>query len=442
MASLAQRLAPRPPGTDIVVGPKGCFRFAPDPAASTPNPAIVGLCIADPVAFVQTLVALDGTVAQLVLLSHALSPQTVSVLAQNAGCTELVTDRADLTLPLPQSTPQDAVAALPGTPCDTKWTLTTSGTTGLPKLVPHTLNSLTRTVARGNPALNPRWGLLYDPTRFAGLQVVLQALIGGGILLTPDTSRALAAQVGYLRDNGCTHLSATPTLWRRLLMAPGFTSLTLQQITLGGEIVDQQILDSLRAAHPKARITHIYASTEAGVGFAVTDGKAGFPLSYLQDGPTGIGMKIIDDILWLRPPSSAARSLAGTDIPVDADGFIRSGDQIRIDGTRALFLGRDNGTINVGGVKIHPEMVEQTLMQVPGVKLARITSKKSPIAGALVVAEIMADPATDTKALKSAIQSHCKATLDREAVPAIIRFVDTLTLNAAGKLIRTDDPKH
>lgn len=442
MTALAQRLAPRPTGTDIMIGPAGKLGFAPvPPAADAANPAVVGLCMTDPVAFVQTLIALDGAVGQLVLLSHALLPETVSVLLENAGCSHLVTDRDDLTTPLPCIAPQDAAHALRGAPCDTLWMLTTSGTTGLPKLIPHTLNSLTRTVARGNPALNPRWGLLYDPTRFAGLQVVLQALIGGGTLIAPDTHGALAAQVGYLRTNGCTHLSATPTLWRRLLMAPGFTSLTLQQITLGGEIVDQQVLDSLRAAHPKTRITHIYASTEAGVGFAVTDGQAGFPTTYLQDGPSSIGMKIVDDILWLRPPSSAQRSLAGTDVPVDADGFIRSGDQIRIDGTRALFLGRDNGTINVGGVKIHPEMVELAIMAVPGVKLARITSKKSPIAGALVVAEVMADPDTDTKALKSTIQTHCKATLAREAVPAIIRFVDNLTLNAAGKLIRTDDPK-
>lgn len=441
MKSLAHRLAPRPDGTALIIGPKGQASYTPQTVVGTAHPVVVGLCICDPVAFVQTLLALDGHVAQLVLLSHALAPDTVSVLLENADCTHVVTDRSDLTTSLPQSDPAQAQRALSGAPCDTQWMLTTSGTTGLPKLIPHTLDSLTRTVARGNPALTPRWGLLYDPTRFAGLQVVLQSLIGGGTLIAPDTHNALAAQVGHLHQQDCTHLSATPTLWRRLLMAPGFSSLTLQQITLGGEIVDQQILDSLRAVHPKARITHIYASTEAGVGFAVTDGQVGFPTQYLNEGPGGIGMKIVDDVLWLRPHSSAQRSLSGTDIPVDSDGYIRSGDRIQIDGSRALFLGRDNGTINVGGVKIHPEMVEQAIMAVSGVKLVRISSKKSPIAGALVVAEVMTDTETDTKALKAAIQTHCKAVLEREAVPAMIRFVDNLTLNAAGKLIRTDDPK-
>lgn len=439
MTSLREQVAPRPEGSQLVIGPS---RSAAGVAADAPesgSAGVVGLCITDPVRFIETLVALDGHVDALVLLSHALDPDTVATLAGRANCDVLLSDRADLKPSQPVHSPETGIALLRSTPRTTRWMLTTSGTTGLPKLIPHTLASLTRSVVRQRPRVEPRWGLLYDPTRFAGLQVVLQALIGGGTLLTPDTRAPLAEQIAYLSEQRCSHLSATPTLWRRLLMAPGFAELPLIQITLGGEIVDQQVLDSLRAAHPRARITHIYASTEAGVGFTVTDGKAGFPLSYIEEGLLGIDLKIVDDILWLRPPKQARRSLANTEIPVDEDDFIRSGDRIRITSDRALFMGRDNGTINVGGVKIHPEMVEHAIMDVEGVKLVRITSKKSPIAGALVVAEVLTTPDADRAALKSAIQTHCRANLEREAIPAAIRFVETLTLNAAGKLIRTDE---
>jgi acyl-CoA synthetase (AMP-forming)/AMP-acid ligase II len=440
MASLAQRLASRSEGSDIAIGPHNRVVQTEVKVSSKANSDVVGLCITDPISFVNTLIHLDGSVAQLVLLSHALPPQTVSVLLESAGCTRLVTDRTDLGAPFEQITPEAAIAKSVPAGSVTKWTLTTSGTTGLPKLIPHTLNSLTHTVARGNPAAAPRWGLLYDPTRFAGLQVVLQALIGGGVLLTPDTHAPLAEQIATLKAQGCTHLSATPTLWRRLLMAPGFSDLALKQITLGGEIVDQQVLDTLNAAHPSARITHIYASTEAGVGFAVTDGQAGFPTHFLQD-IASIRMKIVDEVLWLRPPAGAQRPLECTEVETDQEGYIRSGDLIQIKDGRGYFLGRDNGTINVCGVKIHPEMVEQTIMSVAGVKLAKISAKKSPISGALVVAEVMIDDNVDTKTLKAAIKTHCKATLEREAVPTIIHFVDTLVLNAAGKLIRTNDAK-
>jgi len=53
--------------------------------------------------------------------------------------------------------------------------------------------------------------------------------------------------------------------------------LPVRQITIGGEAVDQVTLDQLRAAFPGARISQIYASTEAGALFAVRDGRAGFP---------------------------------------------------------------------------------------------------------------------------------------------------------------------
>lgn len=438
MAALIGQLAARADGAELAIGPEHIARSGTALSPLEGAGGVVGLCITDPIRLIETLIALDGHVEALVLLSHSLTPDTVATLARQAGCQALLSDRGDLALSLPLHTPQEGIALCRGPACETRWMMTTSGTTGLPKLIPHKLASLTRSVARQAPRVAPRWGLLYDPTRFAGMQVVLQSLIGGGTLIAPDTHAPLAEQIAFLAAHGCSHLSATPTLWRRLLMAPGFADLALTQITLGGEIVDQQVLDSLRAAHPKARITHIYASTEAGVGFTVTDGKAGFPLSYIKEGLLGIDLKIRDDILWLRPPKQARRSLAGTGIEVDEDDFICSGDRIEITEARAFFLGRDNGTINVGGVKIHPEMVEHTIMQVEGVRLVRITSKKSPIAGALVVAEVLADEEADRDALKRAIQTHCKANLEREAIPAAIRFVENLTMNAAGKLIRTD----
>ena len=48
-------------------------------------------------------------------------------------------------------------------------------------------------------------------------------------------------------------------------------------VRLSGEIADEAVLDALSALYPRARVAHAYASTEAGVGFEVDDGRAGFP---------------------------------------------------------------------------------------------------------------------------------------------------------------------
>nr|WP_179209250.1 AMP-binding protein [Haematobacter genomosp. 1] len=346
---------------------------------------------------------------------------------------------------LPTLTPEAVRGPAGATaPVATTWLMTTSGTTGVPKIVTHSVASLTRSVRGTRPEALPVWGLLYDMTRFAGMQVGLQAMTGHGTLAAIDRDAALGEQVAEMAAAGVTHLSATPTLWRRLLMAPGVEGLPLRQITLGGEIAEQPVLDAIRARFPKARVTHIYASTEIGVGFAVNDGRAGFPESYLSaEAPAGLAMRVEEGMLWLRPPEAhRTRYLGDNQLDMDAEGYVRTGDQVEIrpdtEGARVHFLGRDSGVVNVGGVKVYPERVEAVLTADPRVSLAQVTAKSSPITGNLLVATIVpADPAADRAALKRELMAHAQAHLEREAVPAMWRFADHLETNAAGKIVRS-----
>ena len=76
------------------------------------------------------------------------------------------------------------------------------------------------------------------------------------------------------------HSSGTPTFWRQLLLfAPDdeLSACRLEQITMGGEAVTQGLLDQLSGLFPQTRLVHIYASTELGRLFSVTDKRAGFP---------------------------------------------------------------------------------------------------------------------------------------------------------------------
>lgn len=461
MTALAQRLAPGGGGPvlsgPVLSGTSGRSLSRADLAAagvaSSLGPAArVALQLHDPLDLVRALAALDGQVAAILLLSHALPADTAAALARAAECTLLVRDRArdgSSDGMGPAIVGLDAVLGPQrrAEPLPTAWLMTTSGTTGLPKIVPHTLASLTRSVYRFGGAAGaaparelPVWGLLYDPTRFAGLQVVLQALVGGGRLVAADTGAPLADQAALLADQGCTHLSATPTLWRRLMMLPGHGRLALRQVTLGGEIADQPTLNALAAAFPQARLTHIYASTEAGVGFSVTDGLAGFPRSYLDRAPGNVRLAIRDGVLWLRPPVSALRpGLPG--ILVDDQGYVCSGDRVAEDaesgGGRIVFLGRENGLINIGGVKVYPETVEAVLKTVPGVGLVQVSARRSPVTGALVLAEVQLDAGADPDETRRRILETSRARLERAAVPAIIRFVAGFETNAAGKLVRT-----
>ena len=191
---------------------------------------------------------------------------------------------------------------------------------------------------------------------------------------------------------------------------------------------------------PSASIGHAYASTEAGVGFAVTDGCEGFPASLIGLERSGVEMKVVDGSLHIRSKRTALAYIGKSAAPLtDADGFVDTGDVVELRGDRYYFVGRRGGIINIGGHKVHPEEVEAAINRHPSVRMSLVRARRNPITGAIVVADVVVkSPAAahDADALKSEILEVCRATLARHKVPATIQFVPALEVGAAGKLAR------
>ena len=75
-------------------------------------------------------------------------------------------------------------------------------------------------------------------------------------------------------------VSATPSYWRRLITlvpARELRTLRLEQITLGGELSDQPLLDRLKGPLPGGPARSYLRDSELGRCFSVKDGRAGFP---------------------------------------------------------------------------------------------------------------------------------------------------------------------
>lgn len=320
----------------------------------------------------------------------------------------------------------------------TSWVVATSGTTGSPKFVAHNMESLSRTIPKNSGNIDLAWGLLYDPARFAGLQVVLTSILNNQQLIVPDPDSSFEEQISYLTANGCSALSATPSLWKKILMTISSNSLKLKQITLGGEIVDQKILNTLDNKYPNANITHIYASTEAGVGFSVKDKKAGFPKSWLQTGIRNVKLKISPQNTLCLNNITKNQSYIGSDLDIfDTDGWIDTGDVVEIIEDRVFFKGRLNGSINIGGNKVIPEDVENEIIQVEGVNQVLVRAKSSSIAGSLIEALIVCDTTVHSKKeLVQAIKSHCISNLPSFKRPAFIKIVEALPITESGKIKR------
>ena len=327
----------------------------------------------------------------------------------------------------------------------TEWILLTSGTTGAPKLVLHTLASLTSAIlGQQAPAVPPVWGTFYDIRRYGGLQIFLRAAIRGGSLVLSHPSESITDFLDRAAAAGITHISGTPSHWRRALMSGAAATISPRYARLSGEIADQAILDSLRVAYPNAGVAHAFASTEAGVAFEVGDGSAGFPESLVGASGAAVELKVANGTLHIRSGGNAIRYL-GEQVPElrGADGFVDTGDRVELRDGRYYFMGRAGGVINVGGLKVYPEEVEAVINAHPWVRMSLVRSRRNPITGAVVSAEIvLADPGAGAgerppqDVLLREITDSCRRTLPAHKVPAMLRVVPALEVSPSGKLVR------
>ncbi len=395
------------------------------------------------------MIELDGVARRMLLCPPDLDPDRIQALLAEAEIDAIVTDRplhrcdAGAYLVVGASLPERAAVEWK-TEGATEWLMLTSGTSGMPKIVGHTLDGLAGAIIAEGPARHPNatWATFYDIRRYGGLQIFLRAVIGGGSMVLSEPGEAIADHVARLRAGGVTHISGTPSHWRKLLMSGAAANFSPRYVRLSGEIADQAVLDGLARAFPLASIGHAYASTEAGVGFAVDDGREGFPADLIGWNRDGVEMKVVDGSLRIRSHRTA-RAYIGADAPplADADGFVDTGDMVELRGERYHFVGRRGGIINIGGLKVHPEEVEAVINRHESVRMSHARSRRSPITGAIVVADVVLADGTDAgrhETIRTEILGRCKDSLAAHKVPAVIRFVEPLDVTAAGKLARAD----
>jgi acyl-coenzyme A synthetase/AMP-(fatty) acid ligase len=218
----------------------------------------------------------------------------------------------------------------------TEWVLLSSGTTGAPKMIAHNLASLMAPIAAPSaPPAKVVWGTFYDIRRYGGLQIFLRAVMGEGSLVLSSSGESTGQHLMRLREHAVTHLTGTPSHWRRALMSPEARRIAPSYIRLSGEIVNQAILDALHSFYPDAAIAHAFASTEAGVAFEVNDGRAGFPGGILGN-HAGVEMRICNNSLQIRSNRRASRYLDGqSGMLADAEGFVDTGDMVELRGDRS-----------------------------------------------------------------------------------------------------------
>ena len=288
----------------------------------------------------------------------------------------------------------------------------TSGTTGEPKGVIHTHDSVRASAHLTSAALgvtsNDHWLACLPLAHIGGLSVVIRALVTDTKLTV--LPRFDVAEVESAARNGASLVSLVNTALRRV-----DTDL-FRKILLGGSapLVDRP-----------ANTVSTYGMSETGSGVVYN----GLPLDDVKVMADDSGQLLISSPTLLRAYTD------GTD-PKTHDGWLPTGDAgaVEDDGTVRVF-GRMDDVIVTGGEKVWPAEVESILKLHFSVADAKVFGLPDPEWDERVVAHIelvSGSNAPSLEALRELVKQHTAAF----KAPRELQVVGALERTSTGKIRR------
>ncbi len=319
-----------------------------------------------------------------------------------------------------------------------------SGTTGQPKAISLTIKAFQQWVMNYYSTLGggswERLLMLVGLSSSWGFTLAAHALFAGRTLVFAANPRESLHMIGLY---GADAMVASSVQLRELVTEQTRAPVpcpSLRTILSGGGLLSLALIAEARAKLCSG-IVILYGSTEAGgTAFATSDqlsaaeGAIGFVASWAEVEIVGDDGKTLplgsDGIVRIRATCQGAPYPPGTDNPSFHDGWFYPGDIGRIGADGLMVLtGRTSGIINVGGLKLAPETIEDILCKHPAVNEAAAvgTFGESGIEE-ITVAVIVNRPVADTTLI-----GWCA---ERGIPVRRIVLVETLPKTASGKIHR------
>ncbi|PRY48158.1 acyl-CoA synthetase (AMP-forming)/AMP-acid ligase II [Geodermatophilus tzadiensis] len=496
VASVFEAVVAQRGGATAVSGPDSCLSFeelgararaaAGRIAALVPPEAAPGA----PVAVLATpapelVVAVFGVVLTgrpLVVLDPQLPTGRLQQIQEMAGAAIAVVEgrlaaRAEEVGTFPVVTDLDALVAPPGPedvapadgsgeppaapgPDSPATIVFTSGSTGRPKGVVHgqafVVAEAAITARYMDLTAEDRVGLVLPPSFALGEHALFGALLNGvGLHVYDPRDRGMRGLPAFLREQGVTVLTMTPSLLRALtgVLSPGQRLDDLRLVATAGEALQGRDVRAARDRLGEVTIMNHLGSSETGqLSFAPL-----LPADPVGDGPVPAGyvaeekeIQVLGEDGRAVPPGEVgtlhvlgthlASYLTGSaDGPFgraeDGRATFRTGDRGRYDEHGVLHqLGRTDDAVKVNGYLVEPSEVETALRGLTGVADAAVVAVRHDTGTGLVG---YVAPSSDQRTPSPAqLRRELVALLPSWMVPAELVLLDELPRNERGKVDR------
>lgn len=300
-----------------------------------------------------------------------------------------------------------------------------SGSTGIPKLIWRDHQSWTSAF----PSQSQVFGISSEDTLYlvgslaytANLNACLHAFYEGSTVALASSSMPRT----WLKEMLQHHVTAifmVPANYRILLKVLTSPLAEIRSAVSGGAKMDLATVQNLVNAFPYATIVEYYGASELGhVSFATAADMLAQPESVGKAFPNVL-ITIEEDTVWVQSPYLAPQYRPKATV----------GDLGRVDEAGYVYLlGRKNGIINTGGIKVIPEQVEAVLRQCPGVADVVVGGMDDPLRGQRVCAWVVREKKENIAA--AAILDFCRKKMRAHYCPHKIIFIDAIPLNTNGK---------
>ncbi|MEU9235225.1 AMP-binding protein [Streptomyces subrutilus] len=412
----------------------------------------------------------------VVLPSATLPAATLERLLDRAGCRHVLRAgeagpaRTGAT-PAPATPARAGAAPAPHGPDDIAFVLTTSGSTGLPKLVPLTAGAVERFAdwAAERFDLGPGASTLnYAPLNFDLCFLDVWATLHHGgrvVLVDPDTATHGRHLLDTIEDHGVTVVQAVPMAYQLLVDAADDAARQLTSVRhalFTGDHMPARCLARLPDVFPAGRLYNVYGCTETNDSFVYEVDRDALPADGVPLGTPlpGVEAVVLDDdgavvtgpgrgelvvatpfqspgYLGADPAAPSPFTAAPAALPPGAAArFYRTGDIVRRDEAGVLHLeGRGDFQVKVRGTRVNTAVVEQVLLDHEEVAEAVVLALPDPVAGHLLHAVLRRVPGAAVGTL--GLRGHCARHLPTAAIPSTLRLSEVpLPRTSTGKVDR------
>ena len=330
----------------------------------------------------------------------------------------------------------------------------TSGTAGAPKAAMLRHGTLLSNIAQ-TLAFNPMYakdvffGVL-PLFHIFGLNVVLGCAMSSGASLVLIERFDPSTAVETIRERGISVMAGAPSMWAALGNTPGvdINSMSSVRLAITGAAKMPEDIAVAFEARCGVRLIEGYGLTEASP--VVSTARAGVtPIGYIGQVLDNMNVRLVDEQgdnglvgdtgeIWVQGPnvfSGYWNDAEATARVLTSDGWLRTGDIAVADEAGNLFIvDRAKDLIIVSGFNVYPAEVEDVLSDHPGIAQVAVVGVPHPHTGEAVKAFVVPQP--NVYLDEDAIIAYSQQQLSRYKCPSKVLFVESLPVNATGKVLR------